>query len=241
MEERKGPTAWAAPAICRWTPPNNLQLHSLVLSKAKLLPSCTSSSLTSSKGAVRPWGFEQSTHGVEWETPGVSTLWGDHQQSVHPRGFVLVCAPAEDAAVFHTGEKKPVPFFLNWGIAFWKSSNWKHAHSSPYNSEIITRLHFCEWTTRCASLQGVWKRRMRWGTWIRSFDVLHYEGLGELSSFPDFPNSSAPMACPALWGEAGENIRCSLGGGSPVTRKIMNNFVLPKAQNQLRGEKESQL
>lgn len=57
----------------------------------------------------------------------------------------------------------------------------------------------------------------------------------QLSIFPQL------MAYSALWGEAGESIRCLLGEGSPVTGKIMNSFVLPKAQNQLRGEKETQL
>lgn len=61
--------------------------------------------------------------------------WGRMRK---PRGFYTlrgspivsspkrVCAPAEDAAVFHTGGKKPVLLFLNWEVTFGKSSNLKH-------------------------------------------------------------------------------------------------------------------
>lgn len=79
--------------------------------------------------------------------------------SLHPRGSVLgrhqqnLC---QSAAAFHT-RKKSAFFFSNRKIVLGKSRNSKHAHSSPYNFKIITRLHFCGQKPRAASMQRAWK------------------------------------------------------------------------------------
>lgn len=222
---KQTPAAPTAPQQCK--APSSLY---------QLIPHlCKRCSETLGVQAEHPWGRVSNCRGFH-------SLRRSALVSLPKRACASLCTSRRCCSVSHW-RKKPVLFFLNWEIAPGKSSNSKCARSSPYNSEIITRLHFCEQTTRSASVQGAWKKSMSQETWTWSFDVLHSEGLGELSSFPHSPDSSATMAYPALWaeGEAGESIRCFLGGGSPVTCKTMNSFVLPKAQNQLRGEKEIQL
>ena len=99
-----------------------------------------------------------------------------------PAELVLECC-----SVSHWKKKWLFFFSPNRQIALGKSSNSKHAHSSPYNFKIITRLHFCGQRTRGASMQRAWKMSMSQETWVRSFDVLHSRGAGrdqQLSMFP---------------------------------------------------------
>lgn len=91
-------------------------------------------------------------------------------------------------------------------------------------------------------MQRAWKKSMSQETWARSFDVLHSGGAEraqQLSMSPMTPVILGPAQTLCAEGEAGESMRCVLGGGSVLSCSIANSFVLPKPQSRLRGNQRN--